>query len=133
MAGIVSKRNMGQYPLNQEWRKFLWRLWKPFDPGKGNKRALILDPFANTGETVLEMAQNLNMEPYAVELDDNLIAQGRLNFQQFYTERGMADYSLSRYIHGNSFDVEMSNGAFSIVYLNPPYDDLLIVDRETRC
>lgn len=130
MAGIVSKRNMGQYPLNQEWRKFLWRLWKPFDPGKGNKRALILDPFANTGETVLEMAQNLNMEPYAVELDDNLIAQGRLNFQQFYTERGMADYSLSRYIHGNSFDVEMSNGAFSIVYLNPPYDDLLIVDRE---
>lgn len=125
MANIGSKQVGGEFPVPKEWRHYMPRLFKPFAASKG-RRALILDPFYNTGDQVLRMAYELNLEPYGVELQDKNMAEGRENMAKFYTSRGMPDYSLTRLINDDSFSVEMSHGAFSIVYLNSPFDNLMV-------
>lgn len=115
-----------------EWRDYVWRLFRPFQPSKG-RRSLILDPFANTGEMLLRGAGMLGLEPYGIELQDQFIEPGRNNMAQFYEKHGMpGDLALTRMLHKDSFQAEMSNGAFSIVYANPPFDDMLISNPETH-
>lgn len=129
MSRLGNKLKGGAYPLDADWRPLLWRLFKPFEPGKGRK-ALILDPFFNEGDTVLLGAGMLNMEPYGVEIQTPFIPKARENLAEFYTSRGMTDHSLTRLLHEDAFKMEASNGAFSIVYCNPPYDETIIDDPE---
>lgn len=128
MANIGSKIKGGAYPVPEGWRDPLWRLFKPFSGPKG-KRALILDPFANTGEMLLRGAEMLNMEPFAIELQDEFIEKGRQNMADFYNKIGMPDYSLTRFAHDDSFNTQMSNGGFSIVYINSPFDDMIVTSE----
>lgn len=125
MANIGSKIKGGAYPVPAEWRRYIWRLFKPFSASHG-KRGLILDPFANEGDTVLEIADHLNLEPYCVELQDQFIAPGRQKMRDFYEARNMTDFSMTRFLHEDSFKVEMSHGGFGIVFCNSPFDDQII-------
>jgi hypothetical protein len=129
MARDESKKKGGAYPLLKEWRPLVARLFQPFDTS-GNRKSYILDPFANTGETVLHLAGSLNLQPFAVELQDVFIPELRENFDEFYRSHDLGDLGLVRAAHDNSFSTEMSHGAYGIVYLNPPYDDMIISDPE---
>lgn len=129
MARFESKVKGGSYPLLEEWRPLLARLFEPFKPS-GGRKAYILDPFSNTGETVLHLADKLGLEPFAVELQDQFIPDLRQNFDTFYREHKLGDAALVRSVHDNSFQTTMSVGAFGIVVCNPPYDDMIITDPE---
>ena len=129
MSRPTSKSAGGAYPLVPEWRKLVSRLFRPFDTKHG-RRGLLLDPFFNEGDTAISIANDLNLEVYGSELQDKFIPKARENLGKFYTDRGMMDYSLSRMLHEDAFKVEASNGAFGFVWINSPFDDVLVTDTE---
>ena len=74
--------------------------------GKGNIK--LLDPCAGEGTAMKEIGETLNAETYGTELD---------------TERGrIAKESLTQCLITDYMVIRISNQAFSLLYLNPPYD-----------
>ncbi|SRR6266481_8957702 len=68
----------------------------------------LLDPCCGTGEPAVQMAASAGCDAYGVEIN---------------TERvQVAKNLLCKVVAGNLFSVRARPGAFSIVYLNPPYD-----------
>jgi predicted RNA methylase len=68
----------------------------------------LLDPCCGTGEPAARLAAAAGCEAYGVEIN---------------TERArVAKKLLSKVVAGNLFSVRARPGAFSILYLNPPYD-----------
>jgi predicted RNA methylase len=68
----------------------------------------LLDPCCGTGEPAARIATAAGCEAYGVEIN---------------TERAqVAKKVLSKVVAGNLFSVRARPGAFSIAYLNPPYD-----------
>src|SRR5438552_1112474 len=68
----------------------------------------ILDPCAGTGEPAAALAQTLGGESYAIEINAERADQCRAR--------------LDHLLAASAFSVRLANGAFSLVYLNPPYD-----------
>lgn len=96
----------GAFPLNEEWRPLLANLCKP-------SKALgrILDPFANKGDTIEYLGDAWNLQPHAVEL------------QEEYARVAQEKFGLTKAICGDAYETTISSLSFSVVYLNPPYDD----------
>jgi predicted RNA methylase len=68
----------------------------------------LLDPCCGTGEPAAQMAASAGCDAYGVEIN---------------TERAqVAKDNLSKVVVSNAFIVRARPGAFSILYLNPPYD-----------
>lgn len=81
-------------------------------PRAGTRR--MLDPCAGTGAALAELGRRHRGETYGIELSE---------------ERASAARSvLDHLLHGSAFSVRMTNGAFSLLLLNAPYDD----DSERR-
>ena len=79
-------------------------------PTTGGKRVVrLLDPCAGTGEPAAAMGAALGAQTYGIELNADRAA----------AVRGRLD----RVICGDAFATRLSNGAFSVLYCNPPYHD----------
>jgi len=83
--------------------------------GKGGIR--LLDPCAGEGSAIKEIGKSLDAETYGIELDTDRgrIAKENLNHCL------ITDYAATR----------ISNQAFSLLYLNPPYDWAIRNDEVT--
>jgi predicted RNA methylase len=83
--------------------------------GHGSKRVVrVLDPCAGTGEPAAALARALDAESYGIELNEERAAQCRA--------------CLDHLLATSAFSVRLAHGAFSCLWLNPPYD----VDDEKR-
>lgn len=75
----------------------------------GSKRvARVLDPCAGTGEPAAALAGTLGAESYGIELNAERAAQCRAR--------------LDHLLATSAFSVRLAHGAFSCLWLNPPYD-----------
>jgi predicted RNA methylase len=75
----------------------------------GTKQVVrVLDPCAGTGEPLAEVARTLSAESYGIEI----------NHERAERCRTVLDHVLAT----SAFTVRLANGAFSFVWLNPPYD-----------
>jgi hypothetical protein len=111
MARLESQAKMGTFPLD-DWRvDQLGNLLKNTRSQNGSVVGKILDPFADTGETIKKLADKWNMEPFAVELKEEAAREA----QELL--------GVSNAIWADSYNgVVMSNNHFDVLYLNPPYD-----------
>ena len=74
----------------------------------------LLDPCAGKGDALAQLGQALGGETFGIELSE---------------ERAQAARSvLGHLLHGSAFGIRLTNGVFSLVLLNAPYDD----DSEQR-
>ena len=101
---LAAQAKMGYYPTPPSVvpliKDFLIR------SGKGNIR--LLDPRAGEGTALKQIGETLSAETYGIELD---------------TERGrIAKESLTQCLITDYMATCISNQAFSLLYLNPPYD-----------
>jgi len=77
-------------------------------PDKGGKRAVrLLDPCAGTGHAAATIASALGAESYGVEINSERAEQARTQ--------------LDHVLATSAFSVRLANGAFSVLFLNPPY------------
>ena len=83
-------------------------------PGNSRRVTRILDPCAGTGEAADILAQSLGAESFGIELNEERAIAARQR--------------LDHVLHTSAFSVRLANGAFSCLFLNPPYD----YDDESR-
>ena len=74
----------------------------------GRQRVRLLDPCAGTGAAAAQIAQALEAESFGIEINE----------ERAEAARGLLD----RVLATSAFSVRLANGAFSLLYLNPPYD-----------
>jgi SAM-dependent methyltransferase len=67
----------------------------------------LLDPCCGTGEALRQLTNAIGGESYGVEIADDRYAEAH----------GLLDHAL----HASAFGVRLANGAFSCLFLNPPY------------
>ena len=75
--------------------------------GRGAVR--LLDPCCGTGAAAAELAAAVGAESYGVELNGERAEHARA--------------TLDHVVAGSAFAVRLANGAFSVLFLNPPYGD----------
>lgn len=68
-----------------------------------------LDPCAGEGDALAKLTEGTECTRYGIEPDDNRAAAAREN--------------LDRVLHSTREDARISHGAFSLILLNPPYDE----------
>ncbi len=111
MRGIA-RQKLGYYPLSpreaERIRRFL------VFGGKGST----LDPCAGTGTALNSITSGAEMVRYGIELD------------AFRAEE--SGRTLDHVIQGNCFDVQCPVESFSLLYLNPPYDQEVSEGRNAR-
>jgi SAM-dependent methyltransferase len=113
MARLESVARAGYFPTPPQVATTIAR---HLSPAAGNSRRVIrvLDPCAGTGEAANILAQSLGAESFGIELNE---------------ERATAaGQRLDHVLHKSAFSVRLANGAFSCLFLNPPYD----YDDESR-
>ena len=77
--------------------------------GAGAKRVVrVLDPCAGTGEPAADLARALGGQSYGIELNAGRAEECRAR--------------LDHLLATSAFSVRIANGAFSCLWLNPPYD-----------
>jgi hypothetical protein len=105
MSRAAGLAKVGYYPTPPEALRRLCALLSPA-PGSGHVR--VLDPCAGEGDALAEVASALDGEPFAAEVQRDRAALCRERF--------------SRAIWGDAFRLRLSHHAFSLLWLNPPYD-----------
>jgi predicted RNA methylase len=113
MARLQSAASAGYFPTPPRVASAVVRQLAP--SGSGSRRVIrLLDPCAGTGEAAATVARSLGAESYGIELNEEraAVARGRLD----------------RVLATSAFAVRIAHGAFSLLYLNPPYD----YDEEKR-
>lgn len=78
-------------------------------PGGGRRIIRLLDPCSGTGEPARCIAEALGAETFAIEINEERAGASRTR--------------LSHVLNTSAFSVRLANGAFSLLYLNPPYAD----------
>jgi predicted RNA methylase len=113
MARLASQAAAGFFPTPPRVIAALQRQLATADAGA--KRVVrVLDPCAGTGEPAAAIARPLGGESYGIELNEERAERCRAQL----------DYLLTT----SAFTVRLANGAFSVLWLNPPYD----ADNEKR-
>lgn len=107
MARPQSQAKMGTFPLDSWRAEQLIKIIK----NTGASQGKILDPFCDTGEIVKQLGEAWNMQAYGVEIKEEAAREAQTNL-------GVANALFADSYTG----VRMSNNAFDILYLNPPYD-----------
>ncbi|MGB5993224.1 MAG: DUF6094 domain-containing protein, partial [Desulfobacterales bacterium] len=101
---LAAQAKMGYYPTPQPVISLIADIL--VRNGKGNIK--LLDPCAGEGSALKQIGESLSAETYGIELD---------------TERGrIAKECLTRCLITDYMAARISNHAFSMLYLNPPYD-----------
>jgi uncharacterized methyltransferase DUF6094 len=112
MARNAARRKLGYYPLGENEAKRI-RHFLQF-PNTG----AAIDPCAGTGRALDLIAGSTGARLYGIELDA-LRA----------TEAGK---TLDQVVQGSTFDAHSPVESYSLLYLNPPYDDEVHDDRSRR-
>lgn len=113
MARLESAAKAGYYPMPSRVAVSIAR--HLIVETRGGKRVVrLLDPCAGTGEAAALVAQALGAESFGIELNDERAEAARAH--------------LDHVLATSAFSVRLAHGAFSCLYLNPPYD----VDEEKR-
>lgn len=73
------------------------------------QKASILDPCAGEGIALAQLADGQNATTYGVEIDEHRAKQ--------------AEERLEHVLHSPIEETRITNGVFSLLFLNPPYDD----------
>jgi ribosomal protein S27AE/16S rRNA G966 N2-methylase RsmD len=105
MSRPENKMVMGYFAFDEKHHPALLSLVQP-----AQGAAKILDPFAGEGAVLEQMARAWHATPYANELDSARAEVCRQRFGAKQALRGDAERLLA------------SNNAFSLVWINPPYD-----------
>ena len=101
---LAAQAKMGYYPTPQSVVSLIADIL--IRNGKGNIK--LLDPCAGEGTALKQIGETLSAETYGIELD---------------TERGrIAKENLTQCLITDYMATRISNQAFSMLYLNPPYD-----------
>jgi hypothetical protein len=104
MARLAAAARMGYYPAPETLTPIIARYLRP----KGRGRVCIFDPCAGEGTAIKAIGDHLRAETYGVEID---------------TDRGnKAREILTKCIITDFQNTRIGNNAFSLLYLNPPYD-----------
>ncbi len=113
MARLESAAKAGYYPTPPTVAAAIAR--HLMAEARGGKRVIrLLDPCAGTGEAAALLAQSLGAESFGIELND---------------ERAEAAHvHLDHVLATSAFSIRLAHGAFSCIFLNPPYDG----DEEKR-
>ena len=107
MARIESIARAGYFPSPPRVVRSIARMLDA--PPMGGRRVMrLLDPCAGMGDAAAHVGTSLGAETYGIEL---------------HTERAaIARSQLNHVLATSAFSVRVANGAFSCLYLNPPYD-----------
>lgn len=122
MARLASDAKLGYYPANPIAVDGILKhlVAKPLDPNRKKSTINILDPCCGKAEALRQIQLGLEVPSettYAVELDAGRVAEARS--------------SISGAPEGNilgpaSFlNVQISGSSFGLIYLNPPFSDVL--------
>ena len=107
MARLASQASAGFFPTPPRVVAALGKLVVP--SGVGARRVIrVLDPCAGTGEPLAAIAKALGAESYGIEINSERAQQCRTRLDQVLAT--------------SAFTVRLANGAFSLLWLNPPYD-----------
>ena len=107
MARLESIARAGYHPTPPRVVTAIARHLRPLDTG-GKCTIRLLDPCAGTGAAAASLGQHLSAETFGIELNDDRAAT--------------AHEQLDHVLHTSAFSVRLANGAFSCLFLNPPYD-----------
>lgn len=107
MARLESVARAGFFPMPPRVTALIARHLRPSVDG-GKRVIRLLDPCAGTGEAATLLAQALGAESFGIELNAERAAVAR--------------HRLDHLLHTSAFSVRLANGAFSCLFLNPPYD-----------
>lgn len=112
MARNLSRLKLGYYPLvEREAVRIRQHLQFP-------ETCAALDPCAGTGRALQLIAGSTGTRLYGIELDA-------------YRAKEAAD-TLDEVIQGSAFDAHSPMESYSLLFLNPPYDDEVHDDRSRR-
>ena len=107
MARLESTARAGYYPTPPRVVAAIARHVAP--SGAGGKRTIrLLDPCAGTGDAAATLAEALGAEGYGIEINEERAEEARGR--------------LAHVLATSAFSVRLANGAFSLLFLNPPYD-----------
>lgn len=113
MARLESTARAGYFPTPPRVAEAIARHLAPEAKG-GGRVVRLLDPCAGAGEAAETLAHGLAAESFGIEVNE---------------ERAVgAGTRLDRVLATSAFSVRLAHGAFSCLFLNPPYDD----DEERR-
>lgn len=107
MARLESIARAGYYPTPPRVVAAIACHLRPADTA-GKRSIRLLDPCAGTGAAAAEFGQHLGAQTFGIEL----------NAERADAAREQLDHAL----HTSAFSVRLANGAFSCLFLNPPYD-----------
>ena len=112
MARNAARLKLGYYPLVENEAKRI-RQFLQFP-----NTCAALDPCAGTGRALDLIAGSGDVRLYGIELDAFRAEEARQNLDQV--------------VQGSAFDAHSPVESYSLVYLNPPYDDEVHDDRSRR-
>jgi hypothetical protein len=112
MARNAARLKLGYYPLVENEAKRI-RQFLQFPDS-----CAAVDPCAGTGRALALIAGDTGTRLYGIELDAFRAADAR--------------NTLDQVIHGSTFDAHSPVESYSLLYLNPPYDDEVHEDRSRR-
>jgi hypothetical protein len=101
---LAAQAKMGYYPTPPSVVSLISNILARKGPGK----IRLIDPCAGEGYALNQIGESLDAETYGIELDTE---RGR-KAREILTQCLITDYETTR----------ISNQAFSLLYLNPPYD-----------
>jgi SAM-dependent methyltransferase len=112
MARNASRLKLGYYPLVSAAAQRVRRLLE-FPP-----ECAVLDPCAGTGAALRQITGEAHTRRYGIELD---------SFRAVEASR-----ILDEVVQGSVFDTHCAVESYSLLYLNPPYDDEIADGRNQR-
>jgi hypothetical protein len=113
MARNASRLKLGYYPLvPAEAERIRGHLYFPDGP------VTALDPCAGTGDALVRITSDAPVRRYGIELDSIQAAD--------------AAGALDEVVQGSVFDTHSAVESFSLLFLNPPYDDEVAEGRGQR-
>ncbi len=112
MARNLSRLKLGYYPLVENEAKRI-RQFLQF-----TAECAVLDSCAGTGRALALIAGDTGARLYGIELDASRAAE--------------AGKTLDQVVQGSTFDAHSPVESYSLLYLNPPYDDEVHEDRSRR-
>src|SRR5262245_12557718 len=113
MARLESVARAGYYPTPPRVAEILARHFEA-TTGKTGRVIRLLDPCAGTGEPAAVLTRRLGAESFGIEVNEDRATSSRR--------------VLDHVLQASAFSVRLANGAFSCLFLNPPYD----YDDESR-
>lgn len=112
MARLAARLRLGYYPLVENEAERIRRFLQ-FPPA-----CAVLDPCAGTGRALGSIAGSAGTRLYGIELD------------AYRAEE--AQKALDHVVQGSTFDAHSPVESYSLLYLNPPYDDEVHDHRSRR-